>query len=122
MTAVVAVNADNDIYIDGTNNMAMLFGSAADKQGADAVAQACQTASRAQLGEMILFTTQGMPTKQSVFNSNPNLAVYQTALTAALLQVPGVISVQSIIFTKTGNVLNYVAVIQSQYGEIAING
>lgn len=122
MTAVVAINSINDIYMDSTNNLAMLFGNQSNTAGLAAVAQACQTASLAQLGEMILFTTQGMPALQSVFNSNPNLAVYQTALVAAIQQVPGVISVQSIIFTKTGNVLNYVAEIQSQYGEMTING
>lgn len=122
MTAVVAINSTNDIYMDSTNNLAMLFGSASTAAGLAAVAQACKTTSRAQLTEMVLFTTQGMPARQSVFNANPNLAIYQTALIAALEQVPGVISVQSIIFTKTGSVLNYVAEIQSQYGEITING
>lgn len=122
MTAVVAINSTNDVYIDDTNNLAMLFGSVSNQQGVKAVEQACKTACLAQLGEMVLFTTQGMPALQSVFNSNPNLAVYQAALAAAMQQIPGVISVQSIVFTKTGNVLNYVAEIQSQYGELTING
>jgi len=122
MTAVLAINSINDIYIDSTNNLAMLFGSASNAQGLSAIAQACQTASLAQLGEMVLFTTQGMPALQSVFTANPNLPLYQAALVAAIQQIPGVISVQSITFTKTGNVLNYIAEIQSQYGEITING
>lgn len=122
MTAVLAINSVNDIYVDSTNNLAMLFGSASNNQGLQAVAQACKTASLAQLGEMILFTTQGMPALQSVFTSSPNLPLYQAALVAAIQQIPGVISVQSIIFTKSGNVLNYIAEIQSQYGEISING
>jgi len=100
----------------------MLFGSNSNAAGITAIAQACQTACLAQLGEMALFTTQGMPALQSVFNANPNLALYQDALVAAIQQIPGVISVQSIIFTKTGNVLNYVAEIQSQYGAMTING
>lgn len=122
MTAVLAINSKNDIYRDSTNNLAMLFGSKSNAHGVQAVAQACQTATLAQLGEMVLFTTQGMPLLRNVFNANPNIAVYQAAIVSAIEQVPGVISVQSITFTKTGNVLNYTAEIQSQYGEMTING
>lgn len=122
MTTVVAVNDDHDIYIDNTNNLAMFFGDASVAHGIEAVSQACKTTSLAQLREMVLFTTQGMPSLQSVFNSNPNFAVYRAALIAAMQQVPGVIAVQSIVFTKTGNVLNYSAEIQSIYGELTVNG
>lgn len=122
MTTVLAINSRNDIYMDSTNNLAMLFGSQTTQQGLAAVEQACKTTSLAQLGEMVLFTTQGMPSLQSVFNSNPNLAIYQAALVAAIQQISGVISVQSITFTKTGNVLNYAAEIQSQYGGLTVNG
>ena len=122
MTTVLAINAQNDIYIDGTNNLAMLFGNKSNAEGVLAVSQACQTACLAQLREMVLFTTQGMPARQSVFVSNPNLAIYQAALIAAIERIPGVISVQSIVFTKTENVLNYEAKIQSQYGEMTVNG
>lgn len=122
MTAVLAINGSNDIYMDSTNNLAMLFGARSSAQGLQAVTQACQTASLAQLGEMVLFTTQGMPARQSVFNASPNIAVYQAALTAALEQVPGVLAVQSITFSQLGNTLSYVARIQSQYGEVALNG
>lgn len=122
MTTVVAINSNNDIYMDSANNLAMHFGNKSSAAGKQAVFNACQTASLAQLREMVLFTTQGMPARQSVFNSNPNLAVYQASLVAAIQQIPGVISVRSIIFTKTESVLNYVAEIQSQYGEITVNG
>lgn len=122
MTAVLAINNFNDIFMDGTNNLAMLFGNKSNIQGVAAVSQACKTASLAQLREMVFFTTQGMPARQNVFTSNPNLAVYQAALIAAMQQIPGVISVQSIVFTKSENVLNYIAKIQSQYGEMTVNG
>lgn len=122
MTAVVAINSTNDMYMDTTNNLAMLFGSMSNTAGVQAVAQACKTASRAQFGEMALFTNNGMPTLKAIFNANSNLAVYQAALISTLQQVVGVISVQSIIFTKTGKLLNYVAEIQSQYGEMTVNG
>lgn len=115
MTTALAINDENDIYIDGANNIALVTGQTAVKQAA-------QTTSRAQLGEMILFTTQGMPALQNVFNANPNLAVYQAAVVAAIEQIYGVISVQSIVFTKTETVLSYIAVIQSIYGELTING
>ncbi len=122
MTTVLAVNSDHDIYVDNTNNLAMFFGQSSTAHGLEAVAQACKTTSLAQLREMVLFTTQGMPALQSVFNSNPNFAVYRAALISAMQQVPGVVSVQSITFTKTGSVLNYRAEIQSIYGELTVNG
>ena len=122
MTAVLAINSTNDIYMDSTNNLAMLFGSSSNSAGLDAVAQACTTASQAQLAEMVLFTGQGMPALRDVFNANENIAVYQAALIAALQQISGVLAVQSIVFTKSQNVLSYTAVIQSQYGETTLNG
>lgn len=122
MTTVLAVNSINDIYVDNTNNLAMFFGNASTASGLEAVSQACKTTSLAQLREMVLFTTQGMPALQSIFNSSPNFAVYRAALILAMQQVPGVTAVQSITFTKIGNVLNYSAEIQSIYGELTVNG
>lgn len=115
MTKVLAVNSQNDMYIDVTNNIAVAT-------GATAVSQAAKTATLAQLGEMILFTLMGMPARQSVWVGGPNYSVYQAAVVSAIQAIYGVNAVTSITVSQTGNVLSYVAIIDTIYGELTING
>lgn len=115
MTLVLAINDQNDMFLDSTNNLAMASGQ-------EAVAQAARTASRAQLGEMIFFTTQGMPSFQSIFTGTPNFAIYQSALVQAIQAINGVVAVTSVVVTQNGNNMNYVAEIETIYGSIIVNG
>lgn len=115
MTKVIAINDQNDIYLDNTNNIAIAT-------GALAVQQAAQTATLAQLEEMILFTLRGMPARQAVWVGSPNYAVYQAAVVSAIQSIYGVNAVTSITVSQQGDTLSYVAIIDSIYGELTING
>lgn len=115
MTTVISINGENDMHLDNTNNIALATGQIA-------VEQAAQTASLAQLEEMILFTTQGMPSFQAVWVGSPNLALYQAALAAAISQIFGVNSVDSLVVSQDGDNLNYTAEISTIYGALTING
>lgn len=115
MTVVIAINQGNDVYMDTTNNIAMATGIIA-------VEQAAQTASLAQLGEMILFTLSGMPSFQSIWVGTPNMGLYQAALVAAIQNIFGVVSVTSIEISTKGDVMSYTAEIETIYGSTVING
>ena len=115
MTTVIAINDQNDIYVDSANNLAIA-------KGQEAVAQAAKTATLAQLGEMVLFTTQGMPALQNIFVGSPNYAVYQAAIVSAIQKINGVVSVNSVVLQQNGNTLNYTAEIETIYGTMVLNG
>lgn len=115
MTTVIAINGVNDMFKDEQNNIALATGQ-------EAVIQAAQTASLAQLGEMVLFTTQGMPSFQEIWVGTPNYAVYRAALISAIQAINGVVAVTSLVISKNGEVMNYVAEIETIYGNTVING
>lgn len=103
----------NDIYIGPNGNLGIL-------QAQPAVQAACQSTSLLRLGEAILSTTSGIPFLQAVFNGTPNIAVFESYLRTAILNVDGVIAIQSLTISVSGGTLSYVATIQSIYGEAEI--
>jgi hypothetical protein len=111
MTQSVATSAfpANDIFINVSGNLQIL-------QGQPAVEAACQSASLLRLGEAILSTTTGIPFEQAVWIGTPNLAVYENYLRTAILNVDGVIAIQSLTVSVSQNTLSYVCTIQSVFG------
>lgn len=103
------------MYLDATNNIALATGQTA-------IEQAAQTASLAQLGEMILFTTQGMPAFQTVWIGTPNYSLYQSALVAAIQAINGVVAVTSVVISVSGGNMSYTAEIETIYGTTVIDG
>jgi len=110
-----AVNASNDLYIDGSGNLAIFYNR-------DAVLQNCEHVAKAQLGEMVLDTDQGIPYFQTVWNGVPNLPQFQAALRRAFLGVADVVEVVSLIVSQVDDGLGYTAIIRTIYGTGAING
>jgi len=109
MAQTFSVNADNDIYLDKSGNLAIAF----DLQ---AVLQDCSQVAKAQLGEMVLNTDQGIPYFTTVFIGVPNLEQTQAAFRAAWLAVAGVIEVISLVLTQQSNTLLYTAIIRTTEG------
>lgn len=110
MTTTFGTNANNDLYIGSDGNLVVLT-------GLQAVMAACETATKAQLGEMVLTDTQGIPNFQTIWVGSPNYALYQSFLRNTLLAVPGVLDVKSITLTALNNILSYTAVIVTQFGD-----
>ncbi|OYW80363.1 MAG: hypothetical protein B7Z19_03115 [Polynucleobacter sp. 32-46-5] len=115
MTQTFATNANNDIYIGGDGNLAIA-------SGIQGVLQACATASKAQLGEMVLAVKSGIPNFQTVWVGAPNYAVFTAYLRNTLLAVDGVTDVQSLTLNAVNGVLKYTAVIVTKYGTAATSG
>ncbi len=115
MTLTLALNSSNDLFLDPNGNIAIL-------RDINAVAGACETISRAQLGEMIFQTTQGIPNFQALWVGVPNYKLWQSYLRTALLNVNGVKSVDNIEMQLVNNVLSYTANITTIFGTTVING
>jgi hypothetical protein len=126
MTQTFGLNANNDIYLDATGNLVILSGQ-------DAVETACGTATKAQLGEMVLQTGLGIPNFQTIWVGAPNLTMFESYLRQTILSVDGVVSITSlsvgtiVVQNPTTGLdetnLTYTATIENIYGEeFTLNG
>jgi len=115
MVQTFAVNNDHDIFLGSDGNLSIATGI----QG---VLQACETATYAQLGEMILATTSGMPNFQTIWVGQPNYPLWNLYLRNTLQAVQGVVSVQNVQITKNNNTLRYTATIETLFGTSQFSG
>jgi len=115
MTVTFGTNSQNDIFIGGDGNLAIY-------SGIDAVLYACATASKAQLGEMVLAIKQGIPNFQTIWVGTPNYPLWTSYLRKTLQGVLGVKEVKSIELFRVENTLKYTATIVTQFGTGVING
>jgi hypothetical protein len=115
MTKTFAVNSNNDLFVGFDGNISI----ASDLE---AVKFACESATKAQLGEMIFDVDSGMPNFQLIWNGKPNVLQYEAALRNTILNVDGVKDVISIEITINNNQLNYTATILTIYGSTVLNG
>lgn len=109
-----ALDENNDLYMNSQNQLAMIT-------GVQSLEQSCKTTMQVRLGELIYNVTAGMPYLESVF-ANKNFRAFEFAARNALLNLPGVQNILSFDFLQEGDILKYVAVIQTETGVITING
>ena len=103
----IGLNANRDLYLDSTNNLAILT-------GVQALLQSCQARVEAQLREMLYAFNQGMPTMDTVFRQQ-RIAQFVAAGRARIGSVVGVVQVKSFVVKIQGGVLTYTATILTQY-------
>lgn len=115
MTTTFGTDANNDLYLDNAKNITILT-------GLPAVLAACETASKAQLGEMVLTLDLGIPNFQTIWVGSPNYSLYVNYLRKTLVSIPGVLEVSSLDISVANNVLSYTARIHTEFGTGAING
>jgi hypothetical protein len=104
----LALTADRRLFIDNLGNIATVSSLAA-------VLQNCETAMRAQLGEMYYNADQGVPTRATVWD-NYNPLQFMAAGRVTLQNVQGVQRVISFDVDRIGDLLTYTATIQTIYG------
>ena len=112
---VIAKNKRNDIYIDTTGNLAL-------SSGLQACLEACETKVSTLLGEQILFTNQGIPNFQLIWNGSPNFAQAEVAIRNAILSVPNVLDVVEFEAFAQNNEFRYNATIKTTFGLGVLNG
>lgn len=115
MTRLLAVNSNNDIFVTGSNRLAIVT-------DLDAVLQNCEHVMRAQLGEMIFARQRGIDYLNNVFNGNPNFLIFESQARNAILSVSEVISISNFSAAIVNDRLEYSATIQTTFGVGAIDG
>lgn len=111
----LGVNADNDLHLDPSGNLAVSV-------DLGAVAAACEHVMQAVLGEMVFATGRGLPFWETVWGQSPNRTAFENAARKALRGVPGVTSVPSLGAQVRDGVLTWQAVIETSFGQSAIGG
>lgn len=102
----------NDLYLGRDGNMGIVV----DK---DAIRQNCETAIKAQLGEMIYAADEGMPIMQTVWDRfDP--AQFEAAARTTLQTVEGVTAVDSFNVELVGDTVQYQALIHTIFGVLPI--
>lgn len=115
MTTTFATDNNNDLFLGPGKNIVVI-------NGLPAIIAAAETATKAQLGEMILSVNQGIPNFQTVWTGSPNYALYTDFMRTTLMAVPGVQAVVSLEIKIQNNVLQYRATLKTQFGIGEING
>lgn len=114
-TTSLAVNSNNDIYLDENGNIAIVTDLLA-------TLQACEQAVKTKLGELVLDTTRGVPYFETVFVGVPNLQIFNAGIKAAIIAEPGVVQIVALATKVNGGILSYTAEIQTVYGTGSILG
>ncbi len=110
----LAINENNDIFLDAS-------GSLAFSQGKQARADIATCKTRTLYGEVPLSARSGIPFFDVVFNKfDPKL--FEQFLRQTLMEVPGAEKVTQYEYNISGGVLTYRAVLTTQDGEVTVNG
>lgn len=106
-----------------TNDLAL---SAADNfqviSSVEAIGQAARQAMQTRRGEMIHDVQGGIPFDIVAWEGTPNIPQFEAAARRRLRAVAGVREIISFEASLTGDVLTYVTVLQTDEGEVTVNG
>lgn len=115
----IAINSNNDIYIDSSNNLAI-------KTDINAMGDILINKSQLNQGELLYDETKGIDFMGTIFNSPSNIDLYQSQLTDLIENSDEVIKLYSfetqITNTPKTQTLNYTAEILTEYGNITLYG
>lgn len=115
MVQTFSTNSSQDIFIGSDGNLSV-------STGLQGVIDACETATYAQLHEMVLANNLGMPNYQTIWIGQPNYPIWNLYLRNTLESVAGVNSVKNIQISRGNNILNYTATIKTDFGTTTISG
>jgi predicted TPR repeat methyltransferase len=114
MTQTFTTDSSNDLFIAGDGNLSI-------SAGLEGVLQACATAAKAQLGEMMFSIDTGVPNTETIWTSSGRLAQFEAYLRATLSGVSGVKEVRELTTVVDGDTVKYSATIVTIYGTGELN-
>ena len=114
MTTQLAVNSDNDIFIDALGNLAIAF-------DLTACMQAAQQAAQAQRGEMQYHVERGVPNLAVLWSGAPSVAQFRAAVRREIELTTDVIDVPRLDARLVGEGAVYTAEIRTIYGQGVIS-
>lgn len=104
---------NNDLFINGSNNIAM-------SSDLTALAKVIEQTIQTMFGELVLFGDSGTPNFALIWNGNPNLAQYNASLRSTIMSCDGVLDVVALNSFVNDGVLFYNATIKTIYGEATL--
>jgi hypothetical protein len=113
-TSTLACDENNDIYLPDGRNLLLLTGR-------DAVVQNVRAACLLRLGEDIYNQNNGIDFFGNIFTPQQNYDAARKDVTTAILNVPDVLSIDSLTITITQNTFDYVANIVTVYGPATVS-
>ena len=111
----IATDANNDIYLDASGNLAMA-------EGIEAVRQAALNAARTNYKEIPLDTERGIPYMAVIFGEHPNIGLFVQFLIQEIERLEHVRGASGFESRMEGSTLKYSLTIETDYGETEING
>lgn len=114
-TKTLQCNENNDLYLVDGRNLSFVT-------GADACAQNMTQKMLMRLGENQYNTEDGVDYFGAIFTPTPDYDAARLSLITNLLEVPDVLSVNSLDITIDGDQFDYTADVQTVYGPANTNG
>ena len=111
----LAINSDNDIYLDGSGNLAVKSGL---KAMADIIVNKIQT----NRGELMYNGGKGIDYFNTIFSSPCYPDLFQNQLISEIEETDAVQQVSSYDYKTENGVYSYTVKIMTDYGEAVING
>lgn len=111
----LAVDGNNDLYLDAGGSIAVNNDLAAFMQKCDHLMQSL-------FNEMLLDQGRGLPYEETIWTGNPNRRLFEAHARRKLLAEEGALAVEAMKLWKDGHNLHYAAAIRSVYGTGNIGG
>lgn len=115
MTRTFLATDKNDLAINAADNLQVV-------SSVEGIAQVARQAMQTRRGEMIYDIPEGIPFDIIAWDGAPNIAQFEAAARRRLRQVVGVRDIISFEATMAGDELQYVAVLQTDQGEVTVDG
>lgn len=115
MSITLAVNGNNDLFVDSS-------GSLAQVRDIEACKESAQQAAQTQLAEMQYHVDRGIPNFEVLWNGRPNVAQFDAALRRELSKVTDVVDVPELSTRLMGDRAVYDVTIKTNFGSVAVNG
>ena len=111
----IAINSNNDIYIDSSNNLVIKNDLAAM---GDILVNKCQT----NLGELLYNALKGIDFFNTILSSPSYPDLFQNQLLTQIEQTNAVERIDNYKEKIQNSVYSYTTEIQTEYGEVSLNG
>ena len=110
----MVTNEENDIYMDGTNDIAVSYEK-------EALAECIDSLIRCQLGEVQYNNKIGIPYFETVFSFGLSKAkLWESYVIEAIESFEDVISVRSFEYKVDNGKIKYEALIQTRFGDVSL--
>lgn len=111
----IALNKDNDLYLDDGGNLALALES-------DAMSEISKNIVLTNKGELEFAILNGLPYMETIFSENGNFDIFQAEIIQALEKLDGVQRVSSFSYIVVDKVYSYSVTLITDYGTVVLNG